>query len=497
MKRTNTRTNILSPNRISILLIAGVFLLCSSCKKFLTEKPYSFLTPGNFYENAADASAALNGVFSGLQAQAYYGRTVWIISENSADLLYPAPGNTDRISLNQSTFTATNGEIGNWWINSYKMIKGANDVILHVPSINMDTAARSNIVGNACFLRAMAYFDLVRSFGDVPLITTPITGSGDTALYPSRTPSAKIYQQIISDLQYAEVHCVPENKISSANKGMVSTGAASAMLARVYLTRANTSFADPADNQNALAECNKVINSGIYSLLPKYPDIFDCDKKYGPEHIFLVQFGLPPNTGNITLRMFTPNILTGSASFFCQNSFFNSGYSAADSIRKNYNVANKAVNSTTGVLQSVTPFFYKYRDNQWSAGSNNSRVDWIVLRYADVLMMQSEAMNNIDLANPAKFNGVNAVRTRAGLAPANLLNISNTPTAGAFVDSLVKDRARELCVEGERRWDLIRLGRFQQVMGALGVTVDNNHLLFPIPQSELQVNSHLTQNPGF
>jgi len=132
-------------------------------------------------------------------------------------------------------------------------------------------------------------------------------------------------------------------------------------------------------------------------------------------------------------------------------------------------------------------------------GGNNSQVDWIVLRYADVLMMQSEAMNNIDPTNAAKFDGVNAVRKRAGLTdPTQLLNLTNTPTASAFVDSLVKDRARELCVEGERRWDLIRLGRFKQAMNTLGITIDDNHLLFPIPQSEIQVNQNLLpQNPGF
>src|SRR5579871_4443002 len=187
--------------KITMLMLGGVLLLAgASCKKFLTEKPYSFLTPTNFYQSAADASAALNGVFSGLQAQAYYGRTVWIISENSADLLYPAAGNSDRTTLYQSTYTAANGEITNWWVNSYKMIKGANDVIAHVPSINMDVTSRNNIVGNARFLRAMAYFDLVRSFGDVPLITKPVVGSTDSSLYAARTASAAVYAQVVSDL---------------------------------------------------------------------------------------------------------------------------------------------------------------------------------------------------------------------------------------------------------------------------------------------------------
>jgi hypothetical protein len=482
----------------TILYIGAALLLFSSCKKFLQEKPQTFLTRDNFYQTAADASAALNGVFSGLEAQAYYGRTVWIISENSADLLYPPAGNSDRVTLYQNNYTSTNGEIANWWNSSYKMIKGANDVIAHVPGIKMDTVARNNIVGNARFLRAMAYFDMVRSFGDIPLITAPVVGSTDTSLYAHRTPAARVYQQIISDLQYAEAWCSPENKIASGNKGLVSTGAASAMLARVYLTRAATSFADPSDNQNALAECNKVIGYPYYTLLPNYKDIFDCSKKYGPEHIFCIQFGLPPSTGNITLRMFTPSALGGSASFFCQNSFFNNGYSYADSMRRSWNIANKAVSIVNGATVSTTPFFYKYRDSLWTNQSNNSRVNWIVLRLADVYLMQSEALNNIDPTDPTKFDGLNTVRARAGLTdPTQQLNFTNTVTASDFVDSLVADRARELCVEGERRWDLIRLGRFKQRMSTLGITIDDNHLLMPIPLSEIQVNKNLTQNPGF
>jgi hypothetical protein len=106
-------------------------------------------------------------------------------------------------------------------------------------------------------------------------------------------------------------------------------------------------------------------------------------------------------------------------------------------------------------------------------------------------------MNNIDPTDPGKFNGLNKVRARAGLTdPAQQLNITNTPTSAAFVDSLVADRARELCVEGERRFSLIRLGRFKQRMATVGVTVDDAHMLLAIPQSEMQVNHNLTQNPG-
>jgi len=478
----------------TIFLIAGAgLMMMTACKKQLEEKPYSFLGPGNFYQNATDAQTAINGVFSTLQQQTSYQRTVWLISELPADNLI---GNTtaERAELNTFKWTPLNAEILNWWKTSYQTINRANDVIKNVPNINMDVTQRNHIVGNARFLRGLCYFDLVRNFGDVPLILRPIVSSSDSLLFPSRTPAADVYKAIIDDLKYAEANCLAESKIPTANKGMVSSGAASTLLGKVYLQRASTTFADAQDNQNALAALNKVIASKEYQLLPNYADVFDNAKKNGKEHIFSIQFG-PVVTGitsNIILRMFYPTQLGGAAAFFVQNSFFTNGYSAADSIRSKYNMANK-VNTTT-----VTPFVYKYRDPSYVANSNNSNVNWIVLRYSDVLLMQSEAMNNINPADPAKFAGVDSVRSRAGLKdPTQQLNFTNTVTADNFVDSLVKDRARELLVEGHRKYDLIRLKRYKQAMAAVGITVQDYQFLLPIPQTERDANINLGQNDGY
>lgn len=478
----------------TIFLIAGAgLMLMAACKKQLEEKAYSFNTPLNYYKTAQDAQTALNGVFSTMQAQTAYQRTVWLISELPADNLI---GNTtaERAELNNFKWTPSNAEITNWWKTSYQMISRANDVITNVPEINMDVTSRNNIVGNARFLRALGYFDLVRNFGDVPLLLRPIVNKDDTLLFPSRASAADIYKVIIDDLKYAEANCLLENKIIAANKGMVSSGAASTLLAKVYLQRASTTFADAQDNQNALTALNKVIASKQYQLLPKYADVFDNDKKNGAEHIFSVQFG-PVQTGitsNIIIRMFYPGQLGGAAAFFVNNNFFQNGYTSADSIRKNWNMANKV--GTT----SVTPFVYKYRDPSFVNNSNNSNVNWIVLRYADVLLMQSEALNNINPADPAKFAGVDSVRSRAGLKDPTLqLNFTNTVTSDAFVDSLVKDRARELFIEGHRRFDLIRLKRYKQVMAAVGITVQDYQTLLPIPQTERDANRNLGQNDGY
>ncbi len=475
-----------------------ILIACSvlvSCKKFLTETPYSLLSTNNFYQTEGDAEVAVNGVYSTLTAQTYYGRTSWTVSELSGDLLMvPATSSSDRITLGNYTATSSNGEIANWWTNIYSMIDKANDVIAHVPGINMDTTARNDLVGNAYFLRALGYFELVRSFGAVPLLTTPTTATSN--LFPAKTAVPTIYNQIISDLQYAEANCLLESQIPATYKGRASSGAASTILAKVYLTRAASANAQSTDYTNALAECNKVINSGQYTLLPKFSAIFDWTNKFPatPENIFSVQFGDPPSAGNIIIRMLTSAKTTpaGSASFYVPPTFPGT-FIAADSIRKKFTMTN--LDKSAGGVISVDPntFYTKFSsDPTWTAQNNNSQANWIITRYADVLLMQSEALHFINTSDPNQFNGINQVRARAGLTGTYQLNFTNTPTPDNFITALVNERAWELCMEGHRRWDLIRLGRLQaNLLSGKGVTVSSPDPLLPIPYAQVQLDSLL------
>lgn len=470
--------------KILTLIIATLTLV--SCKKFLTEKPGSFLTPSNFYQNEKDAIAALNGVFSTLQPQSFYQRTVYTVSDNASDLIYAGPGAADRNTLTSHTFTGVNGEITNWYVNNYKLIKNANEVITYVPPISMAEANKNNIVGNARFLRALGYFNLLTAFGEVPLILAPVSAN-DPNLYPKKATIAELYEQIVADLQYAELNCYAEKNIPATDKGRASSGSASALLAKVLLTRAKSAVAKATDSQDALVACDKVIDdTGSYQLLTNYADIFNSDNKYNKEVVFAVRFGAAPNVANITLRMFYPTVLGGYGSFMVSSNFFNNGFPEGNrDIRKTYSVANTAAGST------VSPFIYKFRDAQWKK-DNNSRTDWFVLRLAEVYLLKSEAMNNINPSDPEKFDGINTVRIRAGLTLADdALNLSNTVGEEAFVTALLAERARELCGEGQRRWDLLRFGRLKTAMATVGVTVDDNHLLFPIPDSEKDVNPNL------
>jgi len=469
-----------------------VFILslasASSCKQALIEQMHSAIAANNFYKTAADAETAINGAFSPLQNQLYYQRTNWCITDLSADIFYVCNGNSPRLQYQMGQQSATNSLTGPYWQYTYQMIKNANDVIEYVPGIDINIAVKNDIVGNAYFLRALGYFDLVRIFGAVPLV---LLNTSDQSLFPKRTSADSVYVQIIKDLQFAEANCLHMDALPASKIGRVTSEAASSMLARVFLQRASTSFAVATDNQNSLAECNKVISySGshpnVLTLVPNYASIFNPDTPNGPECIFSIQFGgYSPSSMNLTVWMFTPtdNPWHGYGAFLPYASFIN----AFDPIDN-----RKAVN--VGLIFSGKTYISKYIDPALSYGSE--RCNFPVLRYADILLMQSEALNNINAGDVTKFNGINAVRTRAGLG-SKLYSLSNTPSQADFINALANERLCELAIEGVRRYDLIRWNKFISVKAAQGYTIDQNHVLFPLPQTELDVNKNLTQSPGY
>ena len=472
-------------NKFLFLGLLTLGLTLASCEKFLEEKPYDFLAADNFYQNEGDAIAGLNGVFNALLPQTYYGRTGWQITELPADLIRVGSITDERAQLSRFTYTPTNTEINSWWTNSYRMINRANDVTEKVPAITMDEARKNNILGNARFLRALGYFDLVRCFGDVPLVTATVKGPNED-LRSIRMPLAAVYDQIIKDLQFAELNCFAENKIAAGEKGRVSSGAAAAVLAKVYLTRATTPAAQRTDYQLGLDACNRVIASPLYSLLPVYGDVFNPDKENGPEHIFSIQFDLPPNTGSIIVRQFLPSQLAGLGTFTVEDSLVRS-YRTTD-VRRAWNISN-----TAGTATLARYYFNKFRDDKRIV--NDSRCNYLITRLADVLLLQSEARNKLNPNDPLKYEGYNKVRQRAGIA---LWPTARATTEDAFVDMLVRERGWELCQEGHRWFDLVRLNRLMERERAIfGRVVENKYLLFPIPQPETVLNPNLTQNPGY
>ncbi len=471
------------------LMLIGFLNSCSD----LEEEPFSFLSPAQFYSTSDDAEAALTAAYGSLANSGIYGRSLWMLSDYSADQMFPKPV-VGRELLTIFAYDATFDQIGAFWNESYQGINNANQVIAYVPDIIMNTTRKDQIIAEAKFLRALYYFNLVRNFGDVPLKLTP-TQDLSEANSP-KSSEQEIYDQIVTDLTEAEV--VLTNGIASV-KGRVTKGAASGLLAKVYLYK--------EDWNNASLKAEEVITSGVYELTESVVDLWNVDledENYN-ENIFAVEFSRNANleTQDYT-SFFGP---TGSAPIFSAAAWGSSF--AYDSFYESYNDDDdrKGLMQTSFTNASGQVFnqendpnlldrviINKFADPKAIGGRNEN--NFPILRYADVLLIYAEASAQAS-GGPtiASYNAINEVRNRASLE--NL-----TPGLGlqAFVDAVLQERSWELAFEADRWYDLTRTNTFLEVSNVTNSwfpnrPVQSRHEKFPIPENEVISNPNLEQNP--
>src|SRR6266700_3955447 len=493
--------------RFSAFGALAALAFATSCDSFLDPSPSDVLTPENFYKTSSDAVAATNAVYEWTKWSYWLG--FWYISDIATDDIFAGPRfGSDGHRMADYIFDSSEWPMGDMWGSAYGIINRANTVLDRVPAITMDPTLRDRLLNEARFLRANAYFNLVRAFGDVPLLEHEVKSLG--GLRVSRAPAADVYALMVSDLQQAAAG-LPASYTGS-DIGRATSGAARALLAKVYLTR--------QDWANAAQVAGQVMTSGRDSLLPNYKDIFKIATEIiNSESIFEVNYDgtLDPGAGSVHTLFSIPSAFPGGdayglmtvtpslANLFAATdkrgknaTFIDTGYVDAlgDTIRWNDPPANYG------------PTFLKYLDETdfqnmhtraWAKQPNN----WIVLRYADVLLMYAEAVNE---GGAATFGTAEAalklVRERAGILP--VLGLSQA----AFRDSVRLDRRREFVFEGQRWFDLARWGILDAAIqakttevhaiapGETGVHGVPSNLL-PLPRSELDINPNLTQNPGW
>src|SRR6476469_3429430 len=266
-----------------ILLGAAILLSCNK----LVEEPDSVITVNQFYKTTSDAVAAVNAAYSTLNSDPandfpMYGRNLNLLTGNGSDeqIYSPSNTNTDVRALGTATYVSANDRIRKNWQQHYYGISRANVAIDNIPNVSMDTALQFRLVREAKFIRALLYFNIVRLWGDAPLILHDPSGIDVNALKVKRAPKDSVYLQIISDL--TDATNLPRS-YAVGDKGRATSGAAHALLAKVYVTR--------REWDKALAELNEVINGGYgYDLFANYKDAFQKATKNGVEHIFSVQF---------------------------------------------------------------------------------------------------------------------------------------------------------------------------------------------------------------
>lgn len=468
-----------------------ILLLFTGCSKNLKETPYSFLEENNSFKTANDATVALDAVYDRLRT--IYGLTMINLADlNSEELTIQAAGGASSLEVDNNVYAASNPNFDDFYTNHYLLIDRANRVIKNVPGIAMDAKVKAQIIGEAKFLRALAYFNLVQAFGDVPLVTTPTADVVHVAI--KRSAAADVYVQIITDLTDAEGAGLPVKYTAAGQVGRATIGAVESILAKVYLTN--------KDYPNAASTAKKVIESKAYTLFPDYKNIFLPENKNGQEHIFSAQYScLKTAYGSPFAEafaiFFSYPVNQGGGTFQADSAYVDS-YLPGD-YRKQVTIITQKVNPATGALVTsrTGPSVDKYWDPS-PCGEFTARNNFMIIRYADVLLIYAEALNEISGPTADAYDAINQVRARArnGNSAANPQDLSGL-TQEQFRDAVLQERGWELCYEGHRRWDLLRTGKYLSVLQAAGIPVSSKNLLYPIPQHQRDVNSALTQNTGY
>jgi starch-binding outer membrane protein, SusD/RagB family len=480
--------------------IVVLLLILSSCDadKYLDIYPLTSITEGNFYGSQLELEQALNDLYRqmGLIYNAngvvdYYGE----LSSDNTDIIFAGTGAVYE-QINDHRINTDNPQILNIWNNSYSAIFISNKFLdeLENTTVEMDVNLKNRMKGEALLIRSLIYFNMVRAWGAIPLLTRVVTPL-ESYDYLRESPET-VYQQIISDLNFAKTN-LPESYTGN-NVGRVTRYGAAGLLAKIYLTLNNKAAAK--------TELEFIINSGRFSLdanndgvvnAADYRHLFAPTVKNPKSSILEVQYRAGTNAFNSNHQStYAPFHHTFNlADLGVPNSIFRgSGRNTpSPDLENEYEEGDprKAATIYPGYTHQATkeffhyPFTIKYFDPVWTNPGKNL----YIIRYADVLLMYSEVTED-----PAYLN---MVRARVGLPPYGSPGYPSHlyPTLQRAIEH---ERRVELAFEFHRFFDLVRTGRALEVMNAKGFTSLNaNRLLFPIPQHAIDVNPGLTQNPGY
>lgn len=464
----------------------------SGCDDFLNEEMTNDYNSQTFYRSEANALRAVNGAYNAIMFHSA-NNYIWIFGDVASDDSQKggASGDlADADAIDDFTATADNGILNNYWAFVYEGISRANNVIAHVPSIDMNAATRSRIVGEAKFIRAYSYFNLVNIWGEVPLRLEPVSPANANIPVSS---VAVIYARIEQDLLDAIAAPLPAS-YSDADAGRVTLGAAYALLAKAYLYQGKW-----GDCLTAIANLDAL---QLYDLEPEYADLFRSGGEASVETIFAIRHlnDQNPGLGNILNVYFAPSSENGY--------FFNApnpGFAAAFTELTTGGETDPRLDATIGrpgqdwingntFDASWSPTGYLVKKHQQPLAEvpigrkSDSFMPYIYLRYGDILLMKAEALAERNLGDDLEdaLDALDLVRGRAGLAP-------STATTQAAVRTAVRaERRRELGFEFHRFFDLMRWGE-EAAKEALGSDFpwDGGRFYFPIPQGERDANQSI------
>ena len=477
--------------KLRIYIIILIIFPLKACDDLLVEDPPSNISLANFYQSEEDVLVGLYGAYSnlyGLVSQApNYGEMI-------ADDMTISPIVPDAFEWDEFTF---NSEVtSGLWSQCYSAINRTNEVIRYTEGIDFEVGRKADLIAEARALRAIYYFHLARAMGGVPLYDSPTVGFDN--IYEPRSTEDAVYDFIIQDLQIAADELEP-----SSPSGRINSDIANALLARIYLYR--------GDFQNALSHAEAVINSGRYRLLDDYADLFKAENNNSIEHIYQIQY-LSGEINNPLPGRYGPRAPSGpyGKSFWAGTTIPGSYAPSAEFVAENPESYRRSVtiadhydhiDGVSGVITMLEvygggfPYYIsKFNDRE---GELQSGVNYTVMRYADILLIAAEALNETDPTDPKKYEWINRVRERARNGVESDLPDLTATNQDQFRTAVLEERRFELAFENQRAWDLKRRNLFLNKMRAQGKNVEDFMLLFPIPDMQTQLNPNLEQNPGW
>ncbi len=504
MKAVKMNYRTLSRIILITLSVSGIF----GCSNFLDKQPQGNLTQQNFPTTSDQALLATNAAYGALRNW-YYSSGGYPILDIMSDDAVKGSNSSDQAAnlnpYNDFTISPTQDGLDRWWNALYAGVKLTNVVIEKVPLIDMDPSVRDEYIAQASFLRALYYFDLVRAWGGVPLITTTTPD-----LNVPRSSADETYQLIISDLNFAISHLPLESELQPDDEGRATIGAAEALLAKVYLFR--------NDFANAESYTLDVINSNQYSLDPDFFHTFSVDGQYNSESIFEVgAIGIegPENGGNQfantqgvrgspnkgwgfnrpsvdLMNSFEPGDPRKDETIIFLGDVIDGITIAGDPSTPDITYSDPPANTITKEIEC-------YNQKIWTPGTGTTS-EWgcnrRLLRYAEVLLIAAEALNEDGKPTDA-LQYLNMLRARARANDNSILPDITETDQTVLRGIILNERRHEMAMESERFWDLVRTGKASAVLGPLGFMAGKDELL-PIPQTQIDLSQGtMTQNPGW
>lgn len=447
----------------------------TSCgDSFFDLEPASSVTIDKVYKTASDYNVAVIGCYAKLQSQVNFYTECCEYRSDNLSLGAPTAGTQDRYDIDHFTEKPSNGILSSYWANFNNNVYRCNLLLDQIDGANFAENLKKQYKGEAMFIRALNYFNMYRIWGGVP--ATKHVVSAAEALKVARYSDEQMFDLIAGDLkEIVDNNYLPET-YSSADMGRATSGAAKALLGKVYLT-----FHKWTEAKDILSQL-----IGKYQLVSPIAQVFNVDNKNNNEIIFAVHFNKEIEGEG---HSYWYNLTNASDDTNQTSSLLNT-FPTGDA-RKDL-ITYVQVEKTVRLMNK----FYDTKSPTFKTVGN----DQILLRYADVLLMYAEALNEIQYdasEGSLALKYLNAVRQRAGISN---LTVKQLPTQEKFRKGILVERQREFPYEGQRWFDLVRMGFAKSVMAENGVEIKDYQLLFPIPQQEIEKvgdKSILWQNPGY